>query len=198
MGTDEQEPFWRAITRISIIVGTLGGIVGLVYGIVTLLFALFPTVKPPERPQTPSVVVSEPRVEPGKPSTGIPVSFNAQIEGHKGEPLQVVWSLFDPATNEFAHFSAPQAPHLGTWSESRQSAFQNRGSPTSGFTPKQQSERLDGKIIVPIDSSWEGRNLKLRIEIADAHGTVLSSGGETNFFVRHEQTDTDPYGPKYK
>jgi hypothetical protein len=189
MGTDEQEPFWRAITRISIIVGTLGGIV-------TLLFALFPTVKPPERPQTPSVVVSEPRVEPGEPSTGIPVYFNAQIEGRKGEPLQVVWSLFDPATHEFAHFSAPQAPQLGT-GETKQSAFHIRGSPTSGFTPKLQSERLDGKIIVPIDSSWEGRNLELRIEIADAHETVLSSGGVTNFFVRPEQPDTDPYGAKY-
>jgi hypothetical protein len=184
VGTDEQEPLWRAITRISIIVGALGGIVA-------LLFALFPTLKPPERPQTPSVVVSEPRVEPGKPSNGIRVYFNARIEGRKGEPLQVVWSLFDPATNEFAHFSAPQ---LGPWSERNQSAFQKWGSPTSGFTPKLQSDRLDGEIIVPIDSSWEGRNWKLRIEIADAHGTVLSSGGETNFFVPHEQPD--PYGVK--
>jgi hypothetical protein len=170
VGIDEQEPHWlRTLKRISAVAAALGAIAG-------FLFLLFPRLKPPEPPQKRSVTLSELKVESWshRQSNNIVLRFSAHIDGHQGEPLPIMWTLYNADTGDVARYPQELGP---------QEAFRRRGSPTSGFTPTVQSESLNGEIHIPSDSSFEGRTWKIRLEITDAHGNPLGDAETERFFV---------------
>jgi hypothetical protein len=191
VGTDEQEPHWmRTLKRIGAAAAALSTIAG-------LLFLLFPKCKPAEPPQKRSVILTDLQVQPGnirRSDNSIVVTFRAQIEGHRGETLPVMWKLYPAATGKIARDSQssqpPAVPMLGSWNEEQ--PFQ-RGSPTSEFKPTVQSDSLIGQINIPSNPSWEGSTVKITIEVTDAHGKPVSSPIGIDFLFPREP-DMDPYG----
>ncbi|MBA2298734.1 MAG: hypothetical protein H0W14_11940 [Actinobacteria bacterium] len=102
-------------------VGQAGAIVGLIAGILGLVFIAFPAWRPQPPPDTGTVQVSDVRVRqpvsfgrylkrlklpPGNLSEqqlsrrGVLIEFQAQIEGFKGKQLPLRWELNDAATND--------------------------------------------------------------------------------------------------
>ena len=102
-------------------VGQAGALVGLIAGIVGLLFIAFPGWRPQPPPDTGTVAVSDIRVR--QPVTfgrylrrlklpagtlsreqldrrGVLIEFQAQIDGFKGKQLPLRWELNDAATND--------------------------------------------------------------------------------------------------
>ena len=102
-------------------VGQISAIVGLIAGVLGLVFLVFPALRPEPAPDTGAVQVSDVRVRqpvsfgrylkrlklpPGQLTAeylarrGVMIEFQTQIEGFKGKQLPLRWELNDAATND--------------------------------------------------------------------------------------------------
>ena len=100
MSADERQPAWIGSLKQ---IGTVAAAIATILG---LLFLLFPRLKPREPLQTRAASLSNVRVSPPEPE-GIVVRFNAEITGYLGQPLTVLWTLYDTETGRPARY--PQA-----------------------------------------------------------------------------------------
>ena len=115
-GSNDPEPRFRIPS-----VGQISAIVGLIAGILGLVFIVFPAWRPEPPPDTGTLQVSDIRVRqpvsferylrrlklpPGTLSEeqlrrrGVLIEFQLQIEGFKGKQLPLRWELNDAATND--------------------------------------------------------------------------------------------------
>ncbi|MBA2332642.1 MAG: hypothetical protein H0V94_07640 [Actinobacteria bacterium] len=102
-------------------VGQISAIVGLIAGVLGLVFIAFPALRPEAPPDSGSIEVSDVRVRQPvsfgrylkrlklSPATlseeylarrGVMIEFQTQIEGFKGKQLPLRWELNDAATND--------------------------------------------------------------------------------------------------
>lgn len=115
-GATDSGPHFRLPT-----VGELSAIVGLIAGVLGLVFLVFPALRPEAAKDIGTVQVSDVRVRqpvsfgrylqrlklpPGQLSAkylarrGVMIEFQTQIEGFKGKQLPLRWELNDAATND--------------------------------------------------------------------------------------------------
>jgi hypothetical protein len=165
MGTNEKEPKWiQEVKRI-------GGVAGAVSAILALFFLFFPKLNPSlER----SVTLKELQVQPNPSQQTLAVRFKAEVAGHQGETLPIIWRLYDSTTGAAAMYSraADEAPQLGDMS----------AKGTSQLKPNARKQLLPVDIYIPSDLSWKGHTWRIEIELYDARGNKLDKIG-TNFEI---------------
>jgi hypothetical protein len=137
---DQQQPIWLQTAKM------VGGAAGVLLTIVTLVFLLFPKLKPEEQPREQSVHLSDLKVR-------------LQEAGDEAVVVSL-WTLFDAETGEEIAEWPLSKPQLGSH------VVRHTGPP---FIAKARQESLPGEIRVPgrppkgYDRKW-----KVRLEILNS------------------------------
>jgi hypothetical protein len=166
---DQQQSIWLQTVK------TVGGAAGVLLPIVTLVFLLFPRLKPEEQPQEQSVHLADLKVrlqEAG--DEAVVVYFRVQIEGYQDVPLRVIWTLFDVETGKEMADWPLSKPQLGGY-VSRHEGPQ--------FIAKARRASLPGEIRVPgRPPKGYDRTCKVRLEIVNSGQQRLDTPAETEAF----------------
>lgn len=177
--------------------GVISAGVSLLAGILTVLFLLWPALRPDDGPAAFGATLSDPRLERGvtvadvyarrretPPSsytqedlatTGTLVSFVVVIEGFKDKICQLTWSLFDAETNSRIADSA---------------MVDQPGWPDGRFVPVAAVDQASGEVW--IRRPEQPGSYIVRLELFDPNGQRLTSLDSAPFTV---DRPAEPSGP---
>ncbi|HEY7034025.1 MAG TPA: hypothetical protein VH482_21995 [Thermomicrobiales bacterium] len=177
--------------------GAVSAAVSLIVGILTVVFLLWPALRPESGPSTFGATLSDPRFEQGvtladvydrrgtsPPATysqaqlataGTLVGFVVVIEGFEGKTCRLTWSLFDAET----HARVADETFLD-----------QLGWPDGTFTPAAVHDQASGEVWVRRPE--RAGSYFVRLELFDPNGQLLTSLDSEPYEVARSTSPGDP------